>query len=165
MNVAKTIAFFSALLLITPTAFCDESREPKILTIVKSGEKARKQYCYTTFTIDEGGNWTATTKFSNGKNLDGDHYRATLVIKDKDGKDYLAVSQVAGVKSASMCSGSCERDLYHSGTSVVTSHDLTENAAYECAGYNGKDDLGIAVGVAVSIGCYVAGAPCTGVMP
>lgn len=152
---------FVILASMVREAVADEvSRNPKILMIVtkdRDGVKAKYQYCYSKFTIDENGNWTAWTKFSNGKNIDGDHFQAILIVKDKSGRNCLALNQVAGLRAATFCKGSCEREVTHSGTSSVTSYDLTDSYTYQCTGYDEKDDLLAATGATVAIACAAAG--------
>lgn len=149
---------FLLLATISITASADETpREPRVLVIKAQGEKARKQYCYSTFTIDENGNWTAKTLFSNGKNLDGDHFQAILTIKDKAGANCLALNQVAGVKGALFCDGSCEREVIHSGVSAITSYDLTDQYSYQCTGWDGTNDQLIATGAVFFVACEAIG--------
>lgn len=160
MNALKAMMLAATLVSITNAALADEtprSMEPKTLVIKAQGEKARKQYCYSTFTIDEKGNWAARTLFSNGKNLDGDHFQAILVIKDTNGRNCLALNQVRGMRGAMACDGSCEREVVHSGATVLTSHDLTDQYTYQCTGWDRTDDLLMATGAVVAIGCSAAG--------
>lgn len=156
----RTIVLATAIIALIggSTAEADETpREPRTLVVKAQGEKAKRQYCYSTFTIDENGNWTARTLFSNGKNLDGDHFQAILTVKDKQGNSCLALNQVRGVRGASFCKGSCEREVVHSGTSSITSYDLTDKYSYQCTGWDGSDDLLMATGAAVFIACSAAG--------
>lgn len=149
---------FLLLAITSLTASADETpRDPRVLVIKAQGEKARKQYCYSTFTIDENGNWTAKTLFSNGKNWDGDHFQAILTIKDKAGANCFALNQVAGVKGAFFCDGSCEREVIHSGVSAINSYDLTDQYSYQCTGWDGTDDLLIATGAVFFVSCEAAG--------
>lgn len=66
-------------------------------TIKREGAIESKQYCYTTFEINQNGEWSAFTKFSNGKTLDGDHFAARMEIYSRSGQKVAFIDHRAGM--------------------------------------------------------------------
>jgi hypothetical protein len=60
----------------------------------------RRQYGYTDVTVDRAGVATFTTKFSNGKQWDGDHFFARIVLRDAAGRPVAAVEQKKGLNGS-----------------------------------------------------------------
>ena len=133
------------------------------------GKKASQQYCYTDFEINEKGDWTASTTFSNGSKWDGDNFQAILTVKDKRGNSCLAVSHVRGMSSANLCKGggACERTVSSSGKIDMSSHDVSTDYGYVCTGWDSTDDLLVATGAIVKIGCTLVVGPwsCSTIYP
>jgi hypothetical protein len=158
------LMFVIALAYLGSRALADESpRDPLVIKLTGSGgkeifgQKARRQYCYSGFEIDESGNWKSYTRFSNGRSVDGDNFQSILTVKDKNGNACLAVSHVRGMRGSAFCKGSCERTVNSSGKIDMSSHDVSPEFGYVCTGWDSTDDLLVATGAVVKLGCAIAG--------
>jgi len=67
-----------------------------------------KQYGYTKVTIGLDNVLTIWTKFSNGKEIDGDHFGVHVILSAGDGKIIRVVTHAAGVNAAAFCRHACE---------------------------------------------------------
>ncbi|HCE3706043.1 TPA: hypothetical protein NG682_004859 [Vibrio parahaemolyticus] len=69
------------------------------LKIHKSGGGSKK-YCYVDFEIDLDGNWTSKALYSNGHQLHSMRFISDLIVKTKDGRDVLTITQNHHVKGS-----------------------------------------------------------------
>lgn len=126
--------FVGVILTIFSSQSFSAAPEDQAFKIREEGRKDENQYCYTDFQLMPNGDWTAHTKFSNGKKIDGDHYQAILIINDKDGKELVAIKHVAGMRRAHTHSA-YERGVDSKGNTDKIKPENFENvtSSYECS--------------------------------
>lgn len=125
-------------------------------TIKREGAKDSKQYCYTTFNISQSGEWSAYTKFSNGKTIDGDTFVAVMDLYSYDGEHLVHLYHRAGL-NGTFGRGSVERVVPQPADSgrvsprVATRIDESKTR-YVCGGENTVDDKTVAAIIKSVIG-------------
>jgi len=70
------------------------------LKIRQEGKAGSKQYCYTDFEVGLDGKWTASTMYSNGRQIDPGRFYSLITIKAKDGKTIITIPQNHHVKGS-----------------------------------------------------------------
>ena len=77
------------------------------MTWTASSEIDAKQFGYTTVTVSEDGMVAATTRFSNGKKVDGDHFVTNVMVYSSDDVPLLGFTFGVGL-NASFFGGAVE---------------------------------------------------------
>lgn len=60
----------------------------------------RRQYGYTDIDVSKNRYWKINTKFSNGKQVDGDNFLAVTSFYDADGKVIISIKQKKGLNGS-----------------------------------------------------------------
>lgn len=132
MNTNRTAA--TALMIILCGAVSVTSADLRFTArIHREGQKDNRQYCGTDFVIATDGAWSATTQFSNGKKIDGDHFAAVMTLRDQGGKPLIVTKQVAGV-DGSFGGRARERTVTSKGKvdPAVIGQIVERNTTYQC---------------------------------
>lgn len=106
-----------------------------------SGTRARKQSCYTTFTVDAEGSWRANTRFTNRRRLHGDYFEAVFRLVDDVGNVMVAIKHGAHVRGRFPARHSKTVWVYSSGQIDPLSVPLHGvSVEYSCGGHGHVPD-------------------------